>query len=803
MAEKGTTRSGKAPAPKTRRSEVRRVAPPPSRAKGLRETLRRPAFGYGLIIAIVFTLGTGAILASTRERPLVEPGRIMDETRTVRADFEIVDEADAQRRRREARGRTARVYVADRAAFEEIRSNLEGLPAALADAETLDQVAPEIRDAFALTEETLQAVRAFAEEGEATSAWSVRVDDLISQLRARPALARDAYQLEYQEESKVIELRNEPSGAARQVLRSQVMNVEGQQFGDRMAELVDRVGFPDPVESMVSGWLVRSQRPLYLYDENLTEQARDAAASRVTAVLRTYPAGDTIYERGETLTQDRYELLQAEIRHFPQQASALRVWLPRLGALVFAGLVTAGLAMYVVLFCPRVIRNSSRASIMALLLALALGVSALIATREPGLMALAATAPVVFVAAVVMLAYDQRMALAAAVVQAVLTCIALREGVGMMAVALVGAGVATWQLRELRQRNALVRAGGWTAVALGLATLTRALLERPLIWDTGPGVPPIFEEILVDTGFAALGGALAIGLLTLILPSIEKMFGIMTGMTLIELRDPKQPLLRELQQRAPGTYNHSLTVATIAEAAADAIGANALEIYVGALYHDVGKMNKPDYFVENQPPGFNRHSKLSPAMSLLVIVGHVKDGLEFAREYNLPKPLHHYIESHHGTTLVEYFYRQAVAKAEQDDLDETPSEVEYRYPGPKPRTKEAGILMLCDAVESATRAMADPTPSRISQLVRSLSTKRLGDGQLDDCDLSLREVRIIEDAIIRTLCSVYHGRIAYPEGGGKGEQKAEQKHERAGDTGDTTPVGERVEDRPAPAGRSA
>jgi putative nucleotidyltransferase with HDIG domain len=801
MADKAPTRITKAQAPKTRRSEVRRVAPPPSRAKGLRETLRRPAFGYGLIIAILFSLGSGAILASTRERPLVEPGRVMDETRTVRVEFTIVDEDDAQRRRDTARAGTPRVYVADKAAFDNVRSSLEGLPAALADAETLDQVAPEIREAFALTEESLQAVRAFAVEGEATNAWSTRVTELMSQLRIRPVLARDDYQLEQQEATRVIELRQDAAGPETQVFRSQAMNVEGQQLAARMRELIRRAGFPQPIDEMVGGWLVRTARPLYIFDESLTERARDAAAANVKAELRTYPAGTRIFERGERLSAEAHRLLTAEIRQFPKEASPWRVWTPRAGALLLTGLITAGLAMYVVLFCPRVIRNSARASILASLLALALGVSALVATRDPGLLILAATAPVVFVAGVVMLAYDQRMALAAAVVQAALTCLALRQGVGVMMVALLGAGVATWQLRELRQRNALVRAGGLTAVALAIGALARAIVERPLVWPAGMTLPPIGEEILVDTGFAALGGLLAVGVLTLILPSIEKMFGIMTGMTLIELRDPKQPLLRELQQRAPGTYNHSLTVATLAEAAADSIGANALEIYVGALYHDVGKMNKPDYFVENQSPGYNRHSKLSPAMSLLVIVGHVKDGLEFAREYNLPKPLHHYIESHHGTTLVEYFYRQAVAKAEQEDLDEAPAEVEYRYPGPKPRTKEAGILMLCDAVESATRAMADPTPSRIGQLVRSLASKRLADGQLDDCDLSLREVRIIEDAVIRTLCSVYHGRIAYPEQSKEQKAPATDSAPAQPATGGA-PKSDDAE-RPAPAGRTA
>jgi putative nucleotidyltransferase with HDIG domain len=229
------------------------------------------------------------------------------------------------------------------------------------------------------------------------------------------------------------------------------------------------------------------------------------------------------------------------------------------------------------------------------------------------------------------------------------------------------------------------------------------------------------------------------------------------------LRDPRRPLLQQLQQRAPGTYNHSLQVAHIAEAAADAIGADSLLIYVGALYHDIGKMNKPMYFVENQQPGDNLHDKLSPAMSLLVIIGHVKDGVELAREYKLPRSIIHFIESHHGTTLVEYFYHAERQKAE-DEGREAVDEIEFRYPGPKPRTREAAIVMMSDCVESATRALADPKPANIENLVRELARKRLMDGQFDVCNLTFRELDAIQTAIIARVTAIYHGRIAYPDG---------------------------------------
>jgi putative nucleotidyltransferase with HDIG domain len=248
-----------------------------------------------------------------------------------------------------------------------------------------------------------------------------------------------------------------------------------------------------------------------------------------------------------------------------------------------------------------------------------------------------------------------------------------------------------------------------------------------------------------------------------ILPFIEKSFRITTSMTLLELADASQPLLRRLAVEAPGTYSHSLQVATLSEAAAEAIGANSLLCRVGSYYHDVGKINKADYFIENQQSGSgNRHLNLTPSVSLLIIIGHVKDGLELAKEYHLPNNLIPFIQQHHGTTLVEYFYHRACTqKDQQPDCPEI-SETQYRYPGPKPRSKETAIVMLCDAVESACRALTEPTPGRVEGLVHDLAMKRLLDGQFDECDLTMRELETIERTLMKTIMGIYHGRIQYP-----------------------------------------
>ena len=251
--------------------------------------------------------------------------------------------------------------------------------------------------------------------------------------------------------------------------------------------------------------------------------------------------------------------------------------------------------------------------------------------------------------------------------------------------------------------------------------------------------------------------------MTGLLPFVERGFGVLTDMSLLELGDAAHPLLQELVRRAPGTYNHSINVASIAEAAAESIGANGLLVRVGAYFHDIGKMLKPGYFIENQGQEANRHDELLPAMSTLIIIAHVKDGADLARQHHLPRSIVDFIQQHHGTTLVEFFYRRANEQQEANGNGDVVDENSYRYPGPKPQSRADGILMLADTVESASRVLVEPTPARIESLVHELVMKRLLDGQLDDSDLTLQQVHTIEDSLVKSLIAVYHGRVKYPE----------------------------------------
>ena len=272
--------------------------------------------------------------------------------------------------------------------------------------------------------------------------------------------------------------------------------------------------------------------------------------------------------------------------------------------------------------------------------------------------------------------------------------------------------------------------------------------------------------------FAIIGGIISGIVGAALTPVVESIGGYISDIKLLELASLDRPLLRELSLQAPGTWNHSVLMAQMAEDAAREIGANSLLARVGCYYHDIGKKRKPAYFAENQVDRDNRHDKLTPSMSALIIKSHVKDGIELAKKHRLPPAIIDLIPQHHGTSLIEYFYEKAAKEAETEDLvDET----HYRYPGPKPQTKEAAILMLADSVEASARTIPDPTPAKIQGAVQKIINKIFSSGELAECDLTLKDLHLIARSFIRVLSAVYHRRVEYSEPAEKGKAKKEAK----------------------------
>ena len=430
-----------------------------------------------------------------------------------------------------------------------------------------------------------------------------------------------------------------------------------------------------------------------------------------------------------------------------------RVFLPwpqivSLGVIV--SLIAIGAAMYIYAYQPRIIARPIRAVALATLFWLLLTATRFLSLSERWMYL--ATGTAVACAIVLTIAYDQRFAIGMTMFYAILACFAVGKiaTVELFLTMMVGIMVCCFNLREIRTRKKLIEVSIFATIAVFVTALALGVIQT---------LP--FRQTLFQSGLAG-GATFGVGVvLQAFLPIIESAFGIATSMTLLDYSDANQPLLRKLALDAPGTFSHSLLIGSIAESAAEAIGANGLLCRVGAYYHDIGKINKPTYFVENQMGLANRHEQLSPAMSQLVIVGHVKDGIEIAKEFGLPAVLRQFIETHHGTTLMEYFYNEARKK--QDERQTPVSESEFRYPGPKPRSKEAAIVMLADAAESAARTLTEATPTKIEAMVHHIAMKRLQDGQFDECELTLRELSRIEAGLSKSLAAHHHGRIAYPK----------------------------------------
>ena len=469
-------------------------------------------------------------------------------------------------------------------------------------------------------------------------------------------------------------------------------------------------------------------------------------------------------------------------------------WMWSRSVLQTAGIVfmlSLPMGFYVAAYEPRLVKNHLRGLLIFIMLVAMIALVRVIVVRAwPQQLILV---PVMVLAIMLTVGYSQRFALGLGAFAAVMAVMALRsENLGLLLSTWSGVGVAVLSLKEIRSRSRLIE-----------VCLLAGFIVAAMVWAVGFWRDQPWHNMLLESLWGG-GAALAVGFLMQgLLPLVERLFGTATSMTLRDFSEANKPLLKRLAVAAPGTFNHSWQIGMLSEAAADAIGANGLLCRVGSYYPDVGKLNKPRYFVENQAENFNQHRELSPTMSRMIIIGHVKDGLELAREYRLPQVLHQFIASHHGTTLVAYFYHEAAKKGAE--LGHSVPETEFRYPGPKPHTKEAAIVMLADAVEGATRAMQDPTPSRIEAVVKEVAFKRLQDGQLDQCDMTMRELKQIESSLIKSLCGMYHGRIAYPktesaETNGRPEAAAPSDHGPTdNDNNDTAAAEPTPVNAPAPA----
>jgi cyclic-di-AMP phosphodiesterase PgpH len=352
-------------------------------------------------------------------------------------------------------------------------------------------------------------------------------------------------------------------------------------------------------------------------------------------------------------------------------------------------------------------------------------------------------------------------------------CLAVIAGVYIpgtplfMMLVLASCMVGCLSVLRLRTRSVYVRAGAYVVLATLPFSLASIVIDGSLS----------SADIIFRTLAPFIAGMLCSFVAGGLTPVIEYFGGYITDIRLLEMATLDHPLLKELSIQAPGTWNHSMVIGMMVEAAAEATGSNPVLARVGAYFHDIGKMKKPLYFVENQMPGDNRHDKLSPSMSALIIRSHVKEGLELAHQHKLPPIMDDMITQHHGTALIEYFYDKACKEAEEAGDGVEVDQSLYRYPGPKPQSRETGILMLADGIEAACRTISEPTHDRIQGLVQKMMNKIFTSGELDECELTLQDLHVIAKCFTRVLTSIYHQRIAYAEPAEKISEKKEEASE--------------------------
>lgn len=494
------------------------------------------------------------------------------------------------------------------------------------------------------------------------------------------------------------------------------------------------------------------------FDKATTEASKEEVAEKVAPVMQSYPAGSVLARAGEPATQQTLLLLRQHAQKRLDSRDGLEQVLEIIGngILLLAGLIAATIILRV--GNAKLIREIDKILLLVILSLFTLGTARLLTYLSiqypeiaPFIIYLVPHALAIMLAGILL---GGSAAIGLGFWTSFATAVLFDQSFTVFALGMLITITAASTARNVHRRSSLFRAGLWICLVKVLIVLVACILRRPaLVYLMG--------QLLA----AILSGIIATILTLLLIPLFEKLFKITTDITLLELSDMGHPLLQKMAMQAPGTYHHSLMVATLAQNAAEAIGANSLLVRVCAYYHDIGKMAKPEFFTENIQHKENPHDELSPHMSALVISSHVKEGLTLAKRHKLPQPILDAIEQHHGNGLISYFYHKAkqqvgVGSANMVDLI---NDSDFRYGGAPAVTPEMAILSLADASEAASRSIEKPTPQKISNLLDEIFAMKIRDGQMDYANLTMAEIKVVKQSFVFSLTNMLHGRIPYPK----------------------------------------
>ncbi|MBL7073937.1 HDIG domain-containing protein [candidate division KSB1 bacterium] len=494
--------------------------------------------------------------------------------------------------------------------------------------------------------------------------------------------------------------------------------------------------------------VVQFVKPNIFFDPKETQKREKRAVEKVPLAKGIVLKNERIIDSNEIAKPDhlrKIESLRIKRAEIAGERQGWMLFLPHFGKALFVGFIILIFALFLRTFRPQIFQDNRLLLLIALILLGQILITSLVIEKFQFSSYLI---PVALGAMLLTILFDWGLGFIGVIVISLLVGAIMGGEFGVSVICFLVGTVALFAVRRVRRRSQLLMASLYLIAAYIVAITAVRFLRYSFS-----------SEIFTDFFYGTANSVFSPLLTYMFLFVFENLFDVTSDVRLLELSDLNRPLLRQLATETPGTYNHSILIGNLSEAAAEACQANSLLARVGSYYHDIGKMEKPEYFIENQTGGENKHDKLQPSMSCLILAAHIKDGLKLAEENRLPKALTAFIEQHHGTSIMTYFYQKALQSTPRAKLNLE----NFRYPGPKPQSKEAGIVMLADGIEAAARSLQTPTPSRIKGVVNDIVKDRFEDGQLDECWLTLKDLDLIKQSFVRILTGIYHGRVEYPK----------------------------------------
>ena len=716
---------------------------------------------WQLLVLLLLTAGIYLILTAGRPPLGVELGKPAPRDFLARIDFQCVDIESSWAAKERARRQSPLVF---NAAEENLQRSADALLAIIREGE-------QSPDWEAMALETQEALRPLLPLlGRQAEPIKEALDHLAELVVANPS----EMPKESGDQATKIVILGTREVPEREVPREEVvlLGADSSAFGQVFTEPLKQI--PADKRAAVLVAFAELLHPTVVLDKGQTHLRAEAAAGMQPPVMQRIPRGAPMLEEGAKVREQDIAMLEAERGRYWESRGGRWVRYQHLAglAVVVLSVVLLGSA-YSAKYRPELVHNRVQSISFVLLTLSLVGLASGFVVLGIPLLAV----PVPLATMVLCLVFDQRFGFETAALYGLVVAMAQGTPGQAFAVLTLGAMMAALLTGKVRARSTLIKAGLLVGCVQWLAAWGLGLL----VDGSGSGGPHRFWESMFSAGsLCALGNGIMSGFLVSgLLPAIERLFRVTTDIRLLEWSDPNQPLLQRLLLEAPGTYHHSMIVGSLAAEAAEAVGANPLLARVSAYFHDIGKLKKPEYFAENIPEnGKNPHEDLSPTMSSLIITVHPRDGAEMAERHGLPREVRDIILQSHGSTVMKYFWSRAKQRGPQSsDLQEST----FRYRAPKPASKEAACVMLCDAVESAARALKSPSGARIEGLVREILMDRLHDGQLAESGLTVTDLDRIEKSLVRGLHAVFHNRVRYP---GQEEEPAQESHEEASDRGD-------------------